>query len=54
MYTNFEILKIFNSATSHDDVNEISAAFKWLIDFGFMQKTKFLHEVSLEAFRRVT
>ena len=54
MYTNSEILKIFNSTASLDEVEEVSAAFKWLIDSGFMQKSVFLHLIALQAFIRVT
>jgi hypothetical protein len=54
MYTKLEILEIFNSATSMDDVTEISNAFKWLIDNNFITKSVFLYKVASEAFRRVT
>jgi hypothetical protein len=53
MYKNCEILKIFNSIHNMDELGKVGDTFKWLIDNNFIERTPFLHAVSMDAFRRI-
>jgi hypothetical protein len=53
MYTKLEILEIFNSVKSFDELEKVGDTFKWLIDNNFMERNIFLHHAAMQAFRRI-
>jgi hypothetical protein len=54
MYTKLEILEIFNHIKTHHELSEVCVAFTWLFENNFLQRTKFLAEIMLQTFTRVT
>lgn len=53
MYTKLEIILLFTSAKNLEELNEICAVFKWLIDEEFEEKSDFLYKMSQLAFRKL-
>lgn len=53
MYTKLELVFIFTSAKTFDELEEICQTFQWLIDQEFEQKSKFLNTISHIAFRKL-
>lgn len=53
MYTKLEIVKIFSSVHTAEELNKVLEIFCWLIVHEFQERNMFLHSVSTLAFRRI-
>ena len=54
MYTKIELLFIFTSAKSIEELEAICKTFQWLIEEGFEQQSKYLSAISHLAYRKLT
>ena len=54
MYTKLELVMIFTSAKSYEELMELCALFSWLIDEGYEQKSAFLQKLTQLTFRKLS
>ena len=53
MYSKLEILEIYNNCSTTDEVFEVSKRFKYLFDYKFMIRSKYVFIVSSLRFRAI-